>query len=519
MPDVVSSFAFSLNGRTTTVRDAPSTRTLLEHLRLEGHTGTKEGCAEGDCGACSVALLEDDAHGRPRYRAINSCLTLLPMVAGRTVLTAEGLAGPDANGVEGLHPVQQCMVDSYGSQCGYCTPGFVMSLFEAYHRDDCHAVAEIDDQLAGNLCRCTGYRPIRDAALAACSQRGRDRFEVAPTFGAAKAELTSTAASGLRYQASTGQRFFRPTTLSELFAIWSDHPEAQLVAGATDLGLGVTKRYERPKTLLSLEAVRELLAFGETPESEGTRATWRIGAAVSLTQVEERLSGAIPALQTMLRWFGSRQIRNRATVGGNLANASPIGDLAPMLLAWDATVTLASARGNEAMPVERDVRLAEFFLGYRKTALAPQELLKTITLPKGAATGSGGPVRRRSQSYKVSRRRDMDISIVASCFVIDTDPEGAIVHARLGYGGVAATPMRATAVEAALVGKPWSLDAVQSVLPLLNEAFSPISDHRGSAHYRARLITTLFERFYAEHPASALPAAPAAHDPIAGGSL
>ena len=470
---MASKLEFHLNGRVVQVEGVSPNLTLLEFLRSRGLTGTKEGCAEGDCGACSVILVERGSDGRAAYRAVNSCLIPIGLLAGREIISVEGIGSSDH-----LHPVQEKMVEARGSQCGYCTPGIVSSLFEAYYRDDVRTSADLDEQLAGNLCRCTGYRAICDAAdraLASQPTNGDDAFAARLTQPA-----PPVAASSYQCGAET---FFRPASLAELFGIMASHPSARLVAGATELGLDITKRYRKFDTLVSLEAIPELKEIQRTPTE------WRIGAAATLTDIEATAGREFAPLRDMLRVFGSRQIRNRATMGGNLVTASPIGDSAPVLLSLDAALVLASCGGERVVPV------SEFFRAYRKTALKAGEILKAIIVPRGA---SAPGLQRKSAWFKVSRRRELDISTVAACFTVDLDDAGIVRHARLAYGGVAGTPMRARKTEEALAGRPWSAQTVQSVLPLLKKEFSPISDVRGSAAYRAGLITSLLERFFEE---------------------
>ncbi len=465
-------FDFTLNGRTLHVEGQSTTTTLLEFLRSSGLTGSKQGCAEGDCGACSVALVERDASGKTTYRAVNSCIALLPMFAGREVVTVEGLSREK----EPLHPVQEAMVDHYGSQCGYCTPGFVMSLFEGYYRGDCRGSREMSDQLCGNLCRCTGYRPIRDAALATlgkgpAAHPGPDAF--ADRLGRPVAPL-----GALDYE-SRGQRFLRPTSLAGLFEALSVHPQARLVAGATEIGVDVTKKAASFPVLVSTEAVPELGAIRESPTE------WGIGAAVTLTAIGERLAGEYPCLDKMLAVFAARQIRNRATLGGNIATASPIGDGAPLLMSLDAELVLASSKGQRRVP------LADFFTAYRKTLLAPGEIVLEIVIPRG---GPGSGLARRSDFLKVSKRRELDISIVAAAFSVDTDKVGVVRRARMAYGGVAPTPVRARRAEAALEGRRIA-EAAAEVGVILSQEFKPIDDARGSAAYRRGLIVSLWEKF------------------------
>ncbi len=467
----VGTITFKLNGTRREVSGVSPNLTLLEWLRANGLTGSKEGCAEGDCGACSVAIVDRDARGKRCYRAINSCLVPLPLMAGRDIVTVEGV------GCSGrMHPVQQAMVDNFGSQCGYCTPGFIMSMFEGYYRKDLKTAAQLDEQLCGNLCRCTGYRPIRDAAVDALAQRnGSDSFD--EQLKMAKAKL-----GAVRYTAGE-EKFLRPTTLARLFDMMAENPEARLIAGATELGLEITKKFRKFPVLISIEAVAELTAITST-ETE-----WSVGAATTLTRLDDTIGAEYPELREMLLVFGSRQIRNRATLGGNLVTASPIGDSAPVLLSLDAQVVLASAGGERVLPLE------EFFVSYRKTALLPGEILKAVLVPRIAA--DAGSIRR---FYKVSKRREMDISTVAGSFAVRVTEGGTIVQARLAYGGVAAMPLRARATEQALIGKRWAPESCAEVLPVLEKEFTPISDVRGSATYRLGLIKTLLRKFFAEEP-------------------
>jgi xanthine dehydrogenase molybdopterin binding subunit/xanthine dehydrogenase small subunit len=469
-PAAPASFEIIVNGRVVTATGVAPTTTLLAWLRANRLTGSKEGCAEGDCGACSVALVDRDAAGRPTYRAFNSCIALLPMFAGREIVTVEGLAQCGADHKQ-LHPVQAAMVEHYGSQCGYCTPGFVVSMFEAYYRDGCKEPWQISDQLCGNLCRCTGYRPIRDAAVAALAQRPAtgDVFQQ-------RLEAPVRPPDALNYTAG-GAKFFRPTSLPGLFTLLETYPAAQLVAGATEIGVELTKKFKTFPLLVSTEAVPELTRIRATDQA------WHIGAAATLTNIEEALNGEFPSVAKMLRVFAARQIRNRATLGGNLVTASPVGDSAPVLLTLDASVVLATAKGDRTVP------LADFFVAYRQTVLKPGEILREIVLPRG---GPGPGLVRRVDFLKVAKRRELDISIVAAAFCVDLDTAGVVRKARLAYGGVAPTPMRALQAEAALKGKQL---AEPTVAHILHDTFTPIDDTRGSADYRRGLVVSLWEKF------------------------
>ncbi|RKH46627.1 xanthine dehydrogenase molybdopterin binding subunit [Corallococcus sicarius] len=479
-------FEFRLNGQTVRVDDASPNTTLLDHLRARGLTGTKQGCAEGDCGACTVAMVDQDHRGQKNLRAFNSCIALLPMVAGRELVTVEGVGQRDSP-----HPVQQALVKHYGSQCGFCTPGFVVSMVEAYCRKDAGSPEAVADQLCGNLCRCTGYRPIRDAMMDALATR--DATGAAPALPGVSLEGPPSPVPSLRYEARDGL-FLRPGTFEDLLALRALHPEAMLVAGATELGVDITKKSRRYPFLLSTEGVESLRAIRR--EADG----WYVGGAASLVDVEDALGAEVPELAKMLNVFASRQIRHRATLSGNLVTASPIGDLAPVLLALDARLVLASVRE------ERTVALRDFFLAYRKTALQPDEVVRFIVIPHAPAKDSG--LTRHADSFKVSKRRELDISIVAAGFCIETDPLGIVRTARLAYGGVAATPVRARDTEALLVGHPWNVEAVARVRTTLVSEFSPITDLRGSADYRRGLVVSLLEKFASGERSPVLDARP-----------
>jgi len=490
--------AFRLNGRPEPLAGVDPNVTLLRYVREKGLVGTKEGCAEGDCGACTVAVLEPDAEGRPCYRAVNSCLVLLPSLAGLDVVTVEGLAGPlpatpsagagpgaanppgqPAGRAVALHPVQAALAAAGGSQCGYCTPGFVMSLFVDHYPRPGQARPPVTDVLAGNLCRCTGYRPIRTAAeqLRRGDGAGDDLDPFALRLRAASAGLSRHAVS-LR---AFGRRYERPERLAEALAILAASPQSRPVAGGTDLVLEVTKAFRPLESLVALDGIAELRRI----RAHG--GGWEIGAAATLTEVGETVGDSVPLLHALLPLFASLQIRNRATVGGNLCTASPIGDLAPVLLALDAVAVLAGPSGLRRVPLET------FFTAYRQTVRRPDELLVAVRLPPPPAAG-----RRLSRMYKVAKRSRVDTSTVAAACCLDLDGAGRVRRARLAYGGVAATPARATRAEAALEGRRWDGAALAAAQTALEGAFTPISDARGGAGYRRSLVRNLLQRFYEE---------------------
>lgn len=461
---------FNLNGRPTEISDIRSDATLLNWLRndIDGYCGTKEGCAEGDCGACSVLISDQTVDGQPTWRVVNSCILFVPSLHGREVVTVEGLSQPSCK----LHPAQSAMVDTNGSQCGYCTPGFVMTLAEASHRQDLDAQWKLHDQLSGNLCRCTGYRPIRES-LKLVAGSGPDDIL------AQRLPYTPKSLPSLNHKAGETS-FWRPATLSELLRLRTEHPDALLLSGGTDLGLLKTKRHQALPSLIATEGVAELKEFTET--SDGLV----IGASVPLSDLEKATEQGWNPLARMLRFFGSRQIKHRATVGGNLCNASPIGDLAPVLLAYDASVTIASAgRGSRTIP------LNSFFRGYRETALAADEVLVSVHIPRVSP-------KTRMSSYKLSRRREMDISAVSAGLRVELAEDNQITTLRLCFGGVGATPIQLNEVETKWTGSQWDEQTVLSIAKDVDEAIKPISDHRATESYRRKLVHNFIRGFYFE---------------------
>lgn len=457
---------FVLNGRAV-VADGPAHLTVLQWLRAQGLCGTKEGCAEGECGACAIALLNSDpAESGSHFQPVNSCLLPLSAVEGRHLTTVEGIAGEGE-----LHPVQTAMVAAGGSQCGYCTPGFVVSLFCEYYRP---GRAQFDpESISGNLCRCTGYRPIADVA----------RSLPPPSVGDPRLVQLRTRADALAASESgtPEERFFRPATLDETFALLAAHPSAQLIAGGTDLMVYANQRYQRFAALVSVEALSELheLTLGDTE--------FVLGAAVPLSRIERALHehvAPVPLLEQLLPLFSSRLIRNRATLGGNLGTASPIGDSAPALLALGAELELVSQRGTRRLP------LGEFFLGYRRTALAAGELIRAVRIPR--------PLPAFQRFYKVSKRVLDDISTVAAGFALTLGEGGRVTRFGVGLGGVAATPLAAPSLERIALGQVWNEATLALLLAEAAKLGTPQSDLRGSAEYRRAMIGKLLEKFFYE---------------------
>ena len=459
---------FIRKGQMIELADVKPTALLLDYLRdVEESKGTKEGCREGDCGACTVTLgkLRD---GRLSYEPVNSCIALIGQIDGYEVITVEDLADPDGS----LHPVQAAMVENHASQCGFCTPGFVMSIFSLYHNSKGAVTREqVNNWLAGNLCRCTGYRPIVDAAIAACAKSRRDRFAV---HSGDTAGLLSFLADGDDILVGDEDRFIAaPGTIDSLASLYEQHPTATIVSGATDVGLWITKQMrDLPKIILTGRA-RGLDHIADTGYE------LMIGAAATYAQVEPYFRALDPDLGELIRRLGSKQVRAAGTVGGNVANGSPIGDTPPALIALNATVELRKGRQERSMPVE------SFFIDYGKQNREPGELVVGLLVPK---LGPGHIFR----CYKVSKRFDQDISAVIGAFRFTVAEDGKIAESRIAYGGMAATPRRAKRAEAALTGtllrdsRAWA-----RAFAALREDFTPIDDHRASARYRTETAHAL----------------------------
>jgi xanthine dehydrogenase small subunit len=473
------SVQLTLNGHPMRVDDVDPHLSALNWLRRAGYTGTKEGCSEGECGACAIAVMRRNVQGQADFQAINSCLVPLAALDGHSVVTVEGVAGLGGD----LHPVQRALVDKGGSQCGYCTPGFVVSMFCEYYRPGREGFDP--ESVSGNLCRCTGYRPILEAGGSLGPPRADDPWlarlsapaGVPGTVQGAVTELLPGAD-----HARGGRRFVRPTSLAEIFARLGEDPAATLIAGGTDLMVRANQSDLQFGTLLSLEAVAELRAFAWGPDA------LIIGAGLTLSELEARialdpeLAGELPIVRQVLWLFSSRLIRNRATLGGNLGTASPIGDSPPVLLALDAEVTLASARGRRTLP------LREYFRGYRQTALGAGELIVELRLPR--------PFPKLQRFYKVSKRVLDDISTVAAAFALDLAADGRVHRLRIAYGGIAATPIVAQAAEELAVGRPWDAETVELLAESVGGLGTPMSDHRGSAAYRRAMTVSLLRKFF-----------------------
>lgn len=464
---------FLLNGDERAVDGLPPTTTVLQYLRTtERLCGTKEGCAEGDCGACTVVVATCDDTGAMTYEAVNSCIRFLPTLDGKQLITVEGLKGDDG----ALHPVQRAMVDCHASQCGFCTPGFVMSLFALWHADRAPTRETVLEALAGNLCRCTGYRPILDAARRMYDGAAEDGFDRDRADTAAQlARLQRLVPLHYRHD---GREFLVPRNLDELLEIRRRHPAAHLLAGGTDFGLWVTKQHREFDRVVWLGEVAELR------ELRTTDSHVEIGAGVTWTQALPVLERHWPSLGELVRRFASPPIRNGATIGGNVANASPIGDGPPPLIALGATLVLLGPEG------EREIALEDFFLDYRKTDLKPGEIVARIRVP---LPGPG----LEFAVYKLSKRLDQDISAVCAAFALRIE-SGLVAEARLAFGGMAATPKRARLAEAALAGRPWTLASVERAIAALERDFAPIDDMRASAAYRMTTARNLLRRFHLE---------------------
>jgi xanthine dehydrogenase small subunit len=469
---------FVLDGRVVEESAATPTTTVLQYLRETlGRSGSKEGCAEGDCGACTVVLGELDGE-KVSYRAVNSCIRFLPTIDGKELVTVESLQPKGAP----LHPVQQAMVDCHGSQCGFCTPGFVMSLFALYLEDRKPGYHEVVHALSGNLCRCTGYRPIIEAGCRMGEYPAPSAWSVQEPAAAKRvAQLRSIQREdALTLDASPG--YVAPRKVEELARLYEAAPRSLLVAGATDVGLWVTKGLKDLPPMIYIGDVAELHAISH---SEGVTS---IAAAVSLADGYAALVARYPMLSEMADRFASPPVRHSGTLVGNVANGSPIGDSMPILIALGARVVLR--RGERI----RTLAMEDLYLGYRKNAMAPGEFIVAVTVPD--------PVPGRMvATYKVSKRIDQDISAVCAAFAIEVR-DGQVVRSRIAYGGMGPTPQRAGHAEAALTGAAWTEAGIEVAMAAIAKDFTPISDMRASAAYRMRVAANLLKRFFLEHSGS-----------------
>ena len=463
-----STIRFILDGELVELNDVDPTRTVLQYLREDlRRVGSKEGCAEGDCGACTVVVAEKvvGADG-VNLRAINSCIQFLPTLHGKELITVESL---QTNGAD-LHPVQQAMVDCHGSQCGFCTPGFVMSLFALYESHDNPSRTEIDDALAGNLCRCTGYRPIIDAAIA--------MYDLpAVTHAAVHAEQLEALDADDALHIEFGQRtFFAPVTSAELSTLLAKHADATILAGGTDVGLWVTKQQRVLDTIIYTGRVADL---GKIDESD---THIEIGAAVTLTDAMQVVVANYPQLDELFRRFASPPIRNAGTLGGNIANGSPIGDSMAALMVAGSTLILRSLDGD------REITLEDFYIDYQVKDLRPGEFVAAVRMPKPKENTI-------LRSYKLSKRFDQDISAVCTAHRLELR-DGKVVDFAMACGGLAATIKRASNCESALIGAEWNAASIELAMQALSDDFAPIDDMRASADYRLRATQNLLQRFY-----------------------
>lgn len=456
----------------------PST-TVLNYLRsLDNHKGVKEGCAEGDCGACTVVIASLGDNGKLIYEAIDSCLVFLPMIHGKQLITVENLS-VEEKGQKQLHPVQKSMVTNNGSQCGYCTPGIVMSTFALFknHIKPSHDV--VLDSLTGNLCRCTGYNSIIKAAHEACQNGGKDHFSLSEKEVCDVLQIIKENPNDIELEGE-GQKYFLPQSIESALNYKQQYPQALIVSGATDIALRQTKKREHFSAIIDISSIDDLKRFREDEDH------FTFGASMSMERVKNLTKDSLPALHKMLSVFGSLQIRNMATLGGNVGSASPIGDTLPLLFAYKSVVNLVNAKG-----IRRNIPIEDFITGYRQTLLQPDELIESISIPK--------PSRETEfQSYKVSRRKDLDISTVSAAFALKKNAEGIIEEIQLIYGGMAAKTQKAKKTAEFLVGKVWKVENIELAMAMIEEEFTPLSDARSDALSRKIAASNLLLKFFNE---------------------
>ncbi|GEO84038.1 MULTISPECIES: xanthine dehydrogenase small subunit [Alphaproteobacteria] len=467
---------FILNGEDVAVSSFEPTQTLLDFLRLKRRlTGTKEGCAEGDCGACTVLIGRLD-NGRLTYETVNACIRFVGSLNATHVVTVEHLAADNGD----LHPVQQAMVDCHGSQCGFCTPGFVMSLYGLWLSNDNPSRAEIERALQGNLCRCTGYEPIVKAAEQVSRTRPSALFDPLERDRAnIMARLWNLHGSDTITIVKDDRRLIVPGSVSALADLLAEEPQATIVAGATDVGLWVTKQMRPLNPVVFINHLSDLQAL--TVDAKGIT----LGAGVSYSKAYETIRAEIPAFGRLIERIGGQQVRNMGTVGGNIANGSPIGDTPPALIALGASVRLRSSSGSRELPLE------DFFIAYGKQDRKAGEFVESVHVPR-PETGSHYAV------YKISKRRDEDISALCGAFHLTLGEDGKVSYIRIAFGGMAATPKRARAVEAALYAKPWTEATMLAARDAFDEDYQPLSDWRATAEYRQLTAKNLLTRFFLE---------------------
>jgi xanthine dehydrogenase small subunit len=475
MVEVANAIRFLLNGQEITLKDVAPDLTLLDWLRLERRLrGSKEGCAEGDCGACTVLvgrLMGDEIF----YDAVTACIRFVASLHGTHVVTVEHLRGENGN----LHPVQQAMVEHHGSQCGFCTPGFVMSLYGLWMRDPHPTRRAIEKALQGNLCRCTGYAPIIRAAQA-ISEHGSPQGDPLWAERIAVKEKIRALNDGRRVELGEGEgKIFIPASLDDFAQLYEQHPEARIVNGSTDVGLWVTKFMRRIGPVIFINHLQELKRIADN-DSEV-----RFYAGVSYSEALPVIESHFPQLGELWSRFAGEQVRNMGTIGGNIANGSPIGDTPPPFIALGARLTLRHGEHR------REIKLEDYFLAYGKQDRQPGEFVESVTVPLL-------PAGEKFAVYKVSKRREEDISALCGAFRVFVSDAGTVGMARIAFGGMAATPKRARAVETALVGKPWSMETVEAAVAAFAEDYQPLTDMRASAEYRLFAAQNLLKRFYLE---------------------